>query len=265
MYLTRHILTRPSSFLRHFSHSATAAIPLHDELPDLQPLTYLPGFPRPNPKHDETILAIPRAISGKNIAEKERKAGRVPSIVFEQEDGEHGGNKRLISVGTKQIKKLVSHLGQSFFLSRLFELEVRSDFESEEIVEKVRVLPRKLHIKASTDIPLNVTFIRAPSNALLKVDIPLVFIGDDVSPGLKKGIGSLERILGGKNKEPYVYTSRGKTKGSISSSKRRKKKAVEEVDEEIKHEESEEEVEAFECDESDEGYIAEDDDGEDGI
>ncbi|XP_019422402.1 PREDICTED: uncharacterized protein LOC109332017 [Lupinus angustifolius] len=187
MYLTRHILTRPSSFLRHFSHSATAAIPLHDELPDLQPLTYLPGFPRPNPKHDETILAIPRAISGKNIAEKERKAGRVPSIVFEQEDGEHGGNKRLISVGTKQIKKLVSHLGQSFFLSRLFELEVRSDFESEEIVEKVRVLPRKLHIKASTDIPLNVTFIRAPSNALLKVDIPLVFIGDDVSPGLKKG------------------------------------------------------------------------------
>ncbi|CAL0323417.1 unnamed protein product [Lupinus luteus] len=189
MYLTRHILTRPSSLLRHFSHSATAAAatPLHDELPDPQPLTYLPGFPRPNPKHDETILAIPRALSGKNIAEKERKAGRVPSIVFEQEGGEHGGNKRLISVGTKQIKKLVSHLGQSFFLSRLFELEVRSDFESEEIVEKVRVLPRKIHIKASTDIPLNVTFIRAPSNALLKVDIPLVFIGDDVSPGLKKG------------------------------------------------------------------------------
>ncbi|CAL0322819.1 unnamed protein product [Lupinus luteus] len=189
MYLHRHVLTKPSSsflLLRHLSLSAAAALH-HHELPDLQPLTYLPGFPRPNPKHDETILAIPRAISGKNISEKERKVGRVPSIVFEQEDGQHGGNKRLISVRTNQIKKLVKHLGESFFLSRLFELEVRSVFESEEIVEKVRVLPRKLHIKASTDIPLNVTFIRAPSNALLKVDVPLVFIGEDVSPGLKKG------------------------------------------------------------------------------
>lgn len=35
---------------------------------------------------------------------------------------------------------------------------------------------------------LNVTFIRAPSSAWLKVDVPLVFRGDDISPGLKKGI-----------------------------------------------------------------------------
>lgn len=32
------------------------------------------------------------------------------------------------------------------------------------------------------------TFIRAPSHALLKVEVPLVFRGDDISPGLKKGI-----------------------------------------------------------------------------
>jgi len=42
-------------------------------------------------------------------------------------------------------------------------------------------------LHSGTDAPLNVTFIRAPPGALLKVDIPLVFIGDDVSPGLKKG------------------------------------------------------------------------------
>ncbi|KAL3844537.1 hypothetical protein ACJIZ3_001940 [Penstemon smallii] len=86
------------------------------------PLTYLEGFPRPHPKYAEII---PRAAS-----EKERKAG----IVFEAEDGQHGGHKRLIFV--------------------------RLDSGSEEIVE--RVLPRK-------------------------VDVPLVFRGDDVSPGLKKG------------------------------------------------------------------------------
>lgn len=46
----------------------------------------------------------------------------------------------------------------------------------------------QIHLHSGTDAPLNVTFIRAPPGALLKVDIPLVFIGDDVSPGLKKGI-----------------------------------------------------------------------------
>ncbi|MFS8001409.1 putative ribosomal protein L25 [Helianthus anomalus] len=184
MLAPRQVLTRALTF-HHIRQSSTAAA-LVQETNEL-PLTYLEGFPKPDAKHAETIIALPRAQSGKNISAKERKAGRVPSIVFEQEDGQHGGNKRLISVQNNQIKKLVNHLGRSYFMSRLFDLEVRSDVESEDIIEKVRVLPRLLHVHASTDAVLNVTFMRAPSNALLKVDVPLVFIGDDVSPGLKKG------------------------------------------------------------------------------
>ncbi|KAI5442608.1 hypothetical protein KIW84_011593 [Lathyrus oleraceus] len=191
MYLPRHILIRTFLHRRPFSHSAAAI--LHPSEPDLEPLTYLEGFPKPDPKYDETILAIPRRDSGKNISAKERKVGRVPSIVFEQEDGQHGGNKRLISVRSDQIRKLINHLGRSFFLSRLFHLQVLHQFDSDSnpnddnVIENVRVLPRSIHLKAGTDAPLNVTFIRAPSDALLKVDIPIVFIGDDISPGLKKG------------------------------------------------------------------------------
>ncbi|KAK6158289.1 hypothetical protein DH2020_005603 [Rehmannia glutinosa] len=129
--------TAISYHLRRFSTAA-----LLQEVDTPLEFTYLDGFPKPDPKYDETIYAIPRAISGKNIAAKERKAGRVPSIVFEAEDGQHGGNKRLISVQTNQIKKLVNHMG--------------------------------------TDAVLNVTFIRAPSSAWLKVDVPLVFRGDDI-------------------------------------------------------------------------------------
>ncbi|GMP96432.1 hypothetical protein CsSME_00045086 [Camellia sinensis var. sinensis] len=182
MWVYRQLLAR-TLHRRYFSPSSAAALIQEPELS----LTYLEGLPKPDPKYAEIIRAVPRATTGKNISAKERKVGRVPSIVFEQEDGQHGGNKRLISVHTNQIKKLVNHLGRSFFLSRLFDLEVRSDFESDEIIEKVRVLPRKIHLHAGTDAVLNVTFIRAPSHALLKVDVPLVFIGDDVSPGLKKG------------------------------------------------------------------------------
>lgn len=136
MWLHRPLLTK-TLHLRYFTHSSAAAL-IQPEIPVLD------DFPKPDPKYAETIRAVPRAASGKNISAKERKAGRVPSIVFEQEDGQHGGNKRLVSVQTNQIKKLVTHLGRSFFLSRLFDLEVRPDFESDDVIEKVRVLPRKV-------------------------------------------------------------------------------------------------------------------------
>ncbi|XP_010676394.2 uncharacterized protein LOC104892226 [Beta vulgaris subsp. vulgaris] len=168
--------------LRHFSQSSAALILPCD--PEIS-LSYLPGFPKPDPS--EIISAIPRSDSGKKICATERKVGRVPSIVFEQKDGQHGGNKRLISVQTKQIKKLVAQMGPSFFLSRLFELQVKPSFDSDDILENVRVLPRKLHMHAASEAILNVTFIRAPSDALLKIEVPLVFRGEDVSPGLRKG------------------------------------------------------------------------------
>ncbi|PIA64902.1 hypothetical protein AQUCO_00100403v1 [Aquilegia coerulea] len=187
MWIQRSLLTKRLHY-RFFSQ-ASVILKEHPEIeiPSSSSLTYLEGFPKPDPKHNETIVAIPREISGKNISAKLRKVGRVPSILFEQEKGEEGGNKRLIAVKANQIKKLVNHLGYSFFLSRLFDLEVRSDFDSEEIIEKIRVLPRKLHLHAGTDAVYNVTFLRAPSSALLKVDVPLVFRGEDVCPGLRKG------------------------------------------------------------------------------
>ena len=49
----------------------------------------------------------------------------------------------------------------------------------------------QLHLHSGTDAVLNVTFIRAPSSALLKVDVPLVFRGEDVCPGLKQGMKHL--------------------------------------------------------------------------
>eukprot|EP00256_Glycine_max_P059453 XP_014627961.1 uncharacterized protein LOC102665983 [Glycine max] len=45
-----------------------------------EPFTYLDDFPRPDPNHDETILAIPRSASDKNISTKERRARRLWSI-----------------------------------------------------------------------------------------------------------------------------------------------------------------------------------------
>ncbi|KAE9459541.1 hypothetical protein C3L33_08516, partial [Rhododendron williamsianum] len=190
--------------LRRFTQSSAAAALTRE--PEI--LSVEQEFPKPDPKYAETIRAVPRAASGKNIAAKERKAGRVPSIVFEQEDGQHGGNKRLVSVQTNQIKKLVPTSGARSFSPG--SLTSRSGLISSPRMSSRRsaCCPERnmandshclrfhlglsqsnlhLHLHAGTDRVLNVTFIRAPSHALLKVEVPLVFRGDDISPGLKKG------------------------------------------------------------------------------
>lgn len=153
MLLRRPLQTLTLPLLRrHLSAAAEAVVsPADYHGADLlsPPYDYLPGHPRPDPKHDEVILAVPRASSGRHVAAKERKAGRVPAIVFEQENGQEGGNKRLVSVQSKQIRKLVDHLGRSFFLSRLLRLEVWSEHAGQgELVESVRVLPRKVGISS---------------------------------------------------------------------------------------------------------------------
>ncbi|KAH7571633.1 hypothetical protein JRO89_XS04G0106100 [Xanthoceras sorbifolium] len=107
---------------------------------------------------------------------------------FEKEDGQYEGNKQIISVQTSQIRKFVNNLGRLFFLSRLFDLEVQPEFGSSDVIGKVRVLPKLLHLHAGVDVPLNVTFLWAPSHALLKVNIPFVFRGEDALSGLRKCI-----------------------------------------------------------------------------
>ncbi|XP_057847569.2 uncharacterized protein LOC131057409 isoform X3 [Cryptomeria japonica] len=99
-------------------------------------------YPKPDPKFAEIIRALPRAKTKRHAAVQLRKAGRIPSIIFECENGQQGGNKRLISVETKQIRNLLRKMGESFFRSRIYDIEVRSASDSEVIVEKGRVLPR---------------------------------------------------------------------------------------------------------------------------
>ncbi|KAG4957841.1 hypothetical protein JHK84_043742 [Glycine max] len=76
--------------------------------PGPEPFTYLDDFPRPDPNHDEMILAIPRAASDKNISTKERRARRLRSIVFEQEDDQHSGKKHLIYPPSPFVAKSVA-------------------------------------------------------------------------------------------------------------------------------------------------------------
>lgn len=157
----------------------------------------LPDLPVPDPKFAEIIRGVPRDGEGKAVAGREKRAGRVPSIVYSLEDGDKGGHKQLISVETKQIARLLKRIGYSFFLSRTFELEIRPTMDSEDIISRERVLPRQVHLHAGTDEILNATFLRAPPEAIIKVDVPLLYRGEDACPGIRRGgyLNTIKRVV----------------------------------------------------------------------
>lgn len=99
----------------------------------------------------DVIVAYRRSISGKINAAKERRMGRVPSVLFEQANGHVAGNKELISVETKKIRSLLRKYGRSKFLSRVFNLKVvemaADDVGNDsgvEIARMERVLPKSV-------------------------------------------------------------------------------------------------------------------------
>ncbi|KAJ4957833.1 hypothetical protein NE237_024944 [Protea cynaroides] len=67
------------------------------------------------------------------------------------------------------------------------------------------------HLHADTDAVFNVTFLRASSHALLKVDVFHIFRGDDVFLGLRKGLPIWKifipkQVVGSKDMQQFLGT-----------------------------------------------------------
>jgi large subunit ribosomal protein L25 len=65
------------------------------------------------------------------------------------------------------------------FTSTVFELEVEG--------KKHRVIPRDLQVDPVKDQPIHVDFLRIGKDGLIRVQVPVRFINDTLSPGLKRG------------------------------------------------------------------------------
>jgi len=51
----------------------------------------------------------------------------------------------------------------------------------------VRTLPKDVAFNPVTDRPIHVDFLRMTGDSMVQVQVPVVFINEDASPGLKKG------------------------------------------------------------------------------
>jgi large subunit ribosomal protein L25 len=118
-----------------------------------------------------TFAAEIRAVAGKGPARALRRAGRIPAVIY----GERK-EQEMISLEARALRR---QLGNPHFFNTLCSLQVNG--------EAVRVLPRDVQLHPVTDHPLHADFVRVSAGATITVEIPVVFVNEDVSPGLKRG------------------------------------------------------------------------------
>ena len=117
------------------------------------------------------IEATARPRAGKGAARAARREGLVPAVIY--------GDKKeptTISLSGHDLKILIN---RGKFLSSVFDIKVKD--------QKIRVLPRDIQFHPVKDIPLHVDFQRVPSDGRIRVFVPVEFLNEATSPGLKRG------------------------------------------------------------------------------
>jgi large subunit ribosomal protein L25 len=117
------------------------------------------------------IKATARPRAGKGAARSERRAGRVPGVIY-------GDNKPPITISL-DYSELKQKIYAGRFLTTIYDLEVDG--------QKHRVIPRDFQLDAIRDNPLHVDFMRLGEGAVIRVAVPIRITNTDKSPGVKRG------------------------------------------------------------------------------
>ena len=117
------------------------------------------------------IKATARSRAGKGAARSERRAGRVPGVIY-------GDNKPPITVSI-DYNELRQKIYAGRFLTTIYDLELDG--------QKHRVIPRDFQLDPVRDNPLHVDFMRLGEGAVIRVAVPVRIVNADKAPGVKRG------------------------------------------------------------------------------
>jgi len=112
-----------------------------------------------------------RAAGTKGAVRALRRAGRVPAVVYGQ-----GEASQAISLDGRT---LTHELERGGFMNRLYDLSIDG--------KKQRTLPRDVQFHVVTDRPMHVDFLRLSDDTELNIEVPVVFLNEEASPGLERG------------------------------------------------------------------------------
>ena len=100
-----------------------------------------------------------------------RKSGNVPGIIY---GGENENEK--ISLSKKEVKNLID---KENFLSNVISIKLDE--------KEQKVLPRDITFDIISDEPTHIDFLRIVKGSKIVLEIPVRFINNELSPGLKRG------------------------------------------------------------------------------
>lgn len=110
--------------------------------------------------------------AGKGAARRARREGKIPGIVY-------GQSKEPVMI-TLRPGDMERELKKAAFMRTQFDL-VLPDGSTE------HVLPKAVQFHKVKDFPIHIDFFRIDRSAVIHVAVPVEFIGEESSPGLKRG------------------------------------------------------------------------------
>ena len=117
------------------------------------------------------LKASARPRAGKGAARQARRDGHIPAVIY--------GDARPPEAINLDYNTLWKQALKGRFTSTVFEIDVDG--------KKQRVIPRDLQVCPVKDTPLHADFLRVGKDGIIRVAIPMKFINETLSPGLKRG------------------------------------------------------------------------------
>lgn len=118
-----------------------------------------------------TLKATARPRAGKGAARQARREGNVPAVIY--------GDQKTPETINLEYHELWKQVLKGRFTSTAIELDVEG--------KKHIVLARDVQVDPVRDTPLHVDFQRVGKDGIIRVSIPVRFIHEALSPGLKRG------------------------------------------------------------------------------
>jgi large subunit ribosomal protein L25 len=117
------------------------------------------------------LKATARPKSGKGAARAERRAGRVPGVIY-------GNNQPPVTISVDD-RDLRQRILAGRFTTTIYDIELEG--------KKHRVIPRDFHLDPVRDFPIHVDFMRLGEGATIRISVPLHVVNSETAPGIKRG------------------------------------------------------------------------------